>query len=239
MSADSAALLSVEDLQAGYGASTVLGGLTFSMGTEAVCVIGRNGMGKSTLCKAIMGLVAPTAGTITFSGRRIDGLAPEKVARAGIAYVPQGRRLFPSLTVAEHLAMLAPESKGKRWTPQAVYELFPRLADRRGNGGAELSGGEQQMLAVGRALLLNTPLVVMDEPSEGLAPNIVDHLIEVVHRLVAEGVAVLVVEQNLRAATAMSPRQLVLTSGRIEAELTAKELLGSADLQSAYLGVDA
>ena len=233
------ALLSVEGLEAGYGTSRVLDGLTFSMGTESVCIVGRNGMGKSTLCKTIMGLVAPTAGTVTFSGRRIDGLAPEKVARSGIAYVPQGRRLFPSLTVEEHLAMLAPESRGKRWTPAAVYELFPRLADRRSNGGAELSGGEQQMLAVGRALLLNTPLIVMDEPSEGLAPSIVDDLIDVVHRLVSEGVAVLVVEQNLRAATAMSPRQLVMTSGRIEIELTASQLLESTELQSTYLGVDA
>ena len=232
-------LLTVEDLQAGYGTSRVLDGLTFSMGTEAVCIVGRNGMGKSTLCKTIMGMVTPTAGAITFSGRRIDGLAPEKVARSGIAYVPQGRRLFPSLTVEEHLAMLAPESRGKRWTPAAVYELFPRLADRRRNGGAELSGGEQQMLAVGRALLLNTPLIVMDEPSEGLAPSIVDDLIDVVHQLVSEGVAVLVVEQNLRAATAMSPRQLVMTSGRIEIELTASELLESTELQSTHLGVDA
>lgn len=232
-------LLTVDDLQAGYGTSRVLDGLTFSMGTEAVCIVGRNGMGKSTLCKTIMGMVSPTAGAITFSGRRIDGLTPEKVARSGIAYVPQGRRLFPSLTVDEHLAMLAPESRGKRWTPAAVYELFPRLADRRRNGGAELSGGEQQMLAVGRALLLNTPLIVMDEPSEGLAPSIVDDLIAVVHRLVSESVAVLVVEQNLRAATAMSVRQLVMTSGRIEIELTAAELLESAELQSTYLGVDA
>ena len=244
MSADAAVsadspLLSVDRLRAGYGASRVLDGLTFSMGTEAVCIVGRNGMGKSTLCKTIMGLVAPTAGTITFQERRIDGLAPEKVARSGIAYVPQGRRLFPSLTVDEHLAMLAGGTKGKRWTPEAVYGLFPRLGERRRNGGAELSGGEQQMLAVGRALLLNTPLIVMDEPSEGLAPSIVDDLIDVVHQLVSEGVAVLVVEQNLRAATAMSSRQLVMTSGRIEVELTAQELLESPELQSTYLGVDA
>ena len=238
MTADSP-LLSVDRLRAGYGASRVLDGLTFSMGTEAVCIVGRNGMGKSTLCKAIMGMVAPTAGTITFQERRIDGLTPEKVARRGIAYVPQGRRLFPSLTVDEHLAMLARGARGKRWTPEAVYGLFPRLGERRRNGGAELSGGEQQMLAVGRALLLNTPLIVMDEPSEGLAPSIVDDLIDVVHQLVSEGVAVLVVEQNLRAATAMSSRQLVMTSGRIEVELTAQELLESPDLQSTYLGVDA
>ena len=236
---DAGVLLSVEGLEAGYGTSRVLEGLSFSMGAEALCIVGRNGMGKSTLCKTIMGMVTPMSGAITFSGRRIDGLAPEKVARSGIAYVPQGRRLFPSLTVEEHLAMLAPESRGRRWTPAAVYELFPRLADRRRNGGAELSGGEQQMLAVGRALLLNTPLIVMDEPSEGLAPSIVDDLIDVVHQLVSEGVAVLVVEQNLRAATAMSSRQLVMTSGRIEIELTAEELLASTELQSTYLGVDA
>ena len=232
------ALLSVTDIRAGYGTSRVLDGLSFSMGVEAACIVGRNGMGKSTLCKTIMGMVTPTAGAITFLGRRIDGIAPEKVARSGIAYVPQGRRLFRSLTVAEHLAMLAPESRGKRWTPRTVYELFPRLADRRQNGGAELSGGEQQMLALGRALLLNTPLIVMDEPSEGLAPSIVDDLIDVVHQLVTEGVAVLVVEQNLRAATAMSQRQLVMTSGRIEVELTSQELLDSPELQSTYLGVD-
>jgi len=232
-------LLEIRGLCAGYGASRVLDELSFSMGVEAVCVVGRNGMGKTTLCKAIMGMVQPSAGEVIFDGKRIDGLAPEKVARRGIGYVPQGRRLFPSLTVDEHLAMLAKATRGKRWTPAAVYELFPRLGERRRNGGAELSGGEQQMLAVGRALLLNAPLIVMDEPSEGLAPLIVDTLIAAVDQLVAEGVAVLVVEQNLRAATAMATRQLVMSAGRIETELTAEELRASRELQNRYLGVDA
>jgi branched-chain amino acid transport system ATP-binding protein len=135
--------------------------------------------------------------------------------------------------------MLARSTRGKRWTPDAVYELFPRLAERRRNGGAELSGGEQQMLAVARALLLNGRLVVMDEPSEGLAPTVVDTLIDAIHHLVGEGVAVLVVEQNLRAATEIADRQLVMVSGRIETETTAHALANDAELQRRYLGVDA
>jgi branched-chain amino acid transport system ATP-binding protein len=232
-------LLRVEGLCAGYGASQVLEHLTFSMNHESVTIVGRNGMGKTTLCNTLMGLLKSSAGEITFAGERIDGLNPEQVARRGIAYIPQGRRLFPSLSVDEHLAMLAKGTRGKRWTPSAVYELFPRLAERRKNGGAELSGGEQQMLAVGRALLLNASLYLMDEPSEGLAPTIVDDLIGVVHQLVGEGSAVLIVEQNLRAATSMAQRQLIMVSGRIEHETTAGELAGNAQLQRQYLGVDA
>ena len=233
------ALLAVEGLCAGYGRARVLDGVSFSIGREAACIVGRNGMGKSTLCNTIMGLVPPTAGTIRFAGADIAGLTPEKVARRGIAYVPQGRRLFASLTVDEHLRMLARAARGKRWTAEAVYELFPRLAARRRNGGAELSGGEQQMLAVARALMLNGRLVIMDEPSEGLAPAIVDTLIDAVHHLVGEGVAVLVVEQNLRAATEIADRQLVMVSGRIETETTARALAADPDLQRRYLGVDA
>jgi branched-chain amino acid transport system ATP-binding protein len=231
-------LLRVDGLCAGYGASQVLEQLTFSMGREAVCIVGRNGMGKTTLCNTLMGLLRPTSGEITFAGERIDGQNPERVAGRGLAYIPQGRRLFPSLTVHEHLMMLAKGTREKRWTPDAVYDLFPRLAERRKNGGGDLSGGEQQMLAVGRALLLNGSLVLMDEPSEGLAPTIVDTLIEAVHQLVAEDTAVLVVEQNLRAATSMAERQLVMVSGRIEIETTAIELLGNQDMQRQYLGVE-
>ena len=231
-------LLEVNNLCAGYGASRVLDGVSFSVGIESVALIGRNGMGKTTLCKTIMGLVHATSGEVTFEGHRIDNQLSEKIAKRGISYVPQGRRLFPSLTVDEHLRMLAKGTVGKRWTPDAVYELFPRLAERRRHGGGELSGGEQQMLAVGRALLLNGSLVMMDEPSEGLAPTIVDTLIEVVHRLVSEGVAVLVVEQNLRAATRMADRQLVMVSGRIQAETTAAELSASSELQQRFLGVE-
>ena len=232
-------LLSVDRLRAGYGKAQVLDGVSFSIGHEAVCVVGRNGMGKSTLCNTLMGLVAPSAGTIRFDGADLAGMPPEQIARRGIAYVPQGRRLFPSLTVDEHLRMLARKTRGKRWTAEAVYDLFPRLAERRRNGGAQLSGGEQQMLAVARALLLNGRLVIMDEPSEGLAPTIVDTLIDAIHHLVGEGVAVLVVEQNLRAATEIADRQLVMVSGRIETETTANELANDPELQRRYLGVDA
>ena len=232
-----APLLEVRGLTAGYGTSNVLHGIDFAMGAEAVAIMGRNGMGKTTLCATLMGILKPTAGEILFRGERIDGRPPEAVARAGIAYVPQGRRLFPSLTVDEHLRMLAAGRGDKRWTPDAVYELFPRLGERRGHGGAQLSGGEQQMLAVGRALLLNGSLLLMDEPSEGLAPAIVDILVDAVHRLVEEGVAVLVVEQNLRASTMMAERQLIMVTGQIEAESTASELADDPQLQRRYLGV--
>ncbi len=232
-------LLDVRGLRAGHGASLVLEDLSFGMGVEAVGIVGRNGMGKTTLCDTLVGFLPSSGGTILLRGQRLDGRAPEKIANAGLAYVPQGRRLFPSLTVDEHLTMLARRTRGRRWTPEAVYELFPRLAQRRKHGGADLSGGEQQMLAVGRALLLNGRLIVMDEPSEGLAPTIVDVLVDAVHHLVGEGVAVLVVEQNLRAAVRMTGRQLVMVSGRIEAEFTGDELLARPDAQRRYLGVGA
>jgi len=232
-------LLQVDMLEAGYGQSTVLESLSFAMGAESVAIIGRNGMGKTTLCKAIMGLVHPTRGSVVFDGTDLAGLPPEKISRAGIGYVPQGRRLFPSLTVDEHLRMLSNRTNGKRWDTKAVYELFPRLAMRRQNRGGELSGGEQQMLAVGRALMLNSRLIIMDEPSEGLAPTIVEALISVVRTLVSEEVAVLVVEQNIHAATEMAQRQLAMVSGRIQAELTADELRNDPTLQRQYLGVDA
>ena len=231
-------LLEVTDLTAGYGSSQVLQGVTFSMGVEATVIIGRNGMGKTTLCNTLMGLVEPRSGTVSVNGTRIEGQFPNQIARSGVGYVPQGRRLFPSLTVDEHFAMLEKRSRGKPWTPARVYELFPRLAERKSNGGAELSGGEQQMVAIGRALLLNTPLLVMDEPSEGLAPTIVDILIDVIHKLVDEGIGVLVVEQNLGAATAISDRQLVMIAGEIAAETTATQLLNDPDAQRRYLGVD-
>jgi branched-chain amino acid transport system ATP-binding protein len=232
-------LLRLDAVCAGYGAAKVLDGLSFTMGVEAVGLIGRNGMGKTTFCNTVTGLLRPRSGQIHFDGRRIDGASPERIARHGIAYVPQGRRLFRSLTVDEHLAMLAKGARGKRWTVDAVYDLFPRLAERRRHRGAELSGGEQQMLAVGRALMLNARLIVMDEPSEGLAPTIVRSLIDAIHQLVAEGVAVLVVEQDIHAATSIAERQLVMVAGRIEAETTAAELRSSRELQRRYLGVDA
>lgn len=231
-------LLVVSDLCSGYGASRVLDAVSFAMGVEPVAIIGRNGMGKSTLCDTIMGFVPTTSGHVALAGRPLTGRHPERIAQAGIAYVPQGRRLFASLTVDEHIAMLAKRARRQRWTPSAVYDLFPRLAQRRRSRAGDLSGGEQQMLAVGRALLLNGSLVMMDEPSEGLAPTIVDTLIESVHQLVAEGVAVLVVEQNLYAATQMAERILVMVAGHIELETTAERLIDDPVLQRRYLGVD-
>jgi branched-chain amino acid transport system ATP-binding protein len=231
-------LLEVTNLCAGYGTSQVLDNVSFSMGVESVAIIGRNGMGKSTLCNTVIGLLPTTSGSVVLDGVNLTGRHPEGIAQAGVAYVPQGRRLFSTLTVDEHIAMLAKQARGRRWTASAVFDLFPRLAERRRSRASDLSGGEQQMLAVGRALLLNGSLVMMDEPSEGLAPTIVDTLIEAVQHLVDEGVAVLVVEQNLHAAKHMAARVLVMVAGRIEAETTAAALLDDPALQRRYLGVE-
>ena len=231
-------LLEISGLDVGYGQAQVLHGVDLSMGQEAVSLIGRNGMGKTTLCNAIMGLLPVMSGSIRFRDTELVGLPPYRVAATGIGYVPQGRRLFSSLTVDEHLAMLARAARGKRWTPREVYELFPRLAERKKLGATKLSGGEQQMLAIGRALLLNADLMLMDEPSEGLAPTIVEQLVDTSRRLVEEGIAVLLVEQNLSVATAVSERQVVMVSGQIEAQISARELLADADAQRRYLGVE-
>jgi branched-chain amino acid transport system ATP-binding protein len=232
-------LLAVKDLNVYYGRAHVLQDVSFEMGDEPVALIGRNGMGKTTLCNAIMQIrPAHASGSIAFEGRELVGRPSYKIAGAGIGYVPQGRRLFESLTVDEHLRMAAPRRGSHRWTPDAVYELFPRLAQRRQNGGMQLSGGEQQMLAIGRALLSNPRLLIMDEPSEGLAPTIIETLIETFRGLAAEGLAILVVEQNLAMATAMAERQLVMVAGRISAETTASKLVADPDLQRRYLGVE-
>jgi branched-chain amino acid transport system ATP-binding protein len=234
-----APLLVVKDLDVYYGRAHVLQGVSFEMGREPVSLIGRNGMGKTTLCNAIMQIrPASSKGSITFEGTQLVGRPSYKIAGTGIGYVPQGRRLFESLTVDEHLRMAAPRRGEHRWTPDAVYELFPRLAQRKQHGGMQLSGGEQQMLAIGRALLGNPKLLIMDEPSEGLAPTIIEMLIRTFRDLAAEGLAILVVEQNLAMATAMAERQLVMVAGRISAETTAAELAGDPDAQRRWLGVE-
>jgi branched-chain amino acid transport system ATP-binding protein len=234
-------LLAVRELDAFYGPAHVLQGVSFEMGREPVSLIGRNGMGKTTLCNAIMQIRPPsTRGSIVFEGRELLGQPSYRVAGAGIGFVPQGRRLFASLTVDEHLRMLVSRRRDgdRRWSPKEVYELFPRLAERRGTGGAELSGGEQQMLAIGRALLTNPRLLIMDEPSEGLAPAIIEMLIETFRTLARDGLAILVVEQNLAVATSLAERQLVMVGGRIFAETTAAELIGDPDAQRRWLGVE-
>jgi branched-chain amino acid transport system ATP-binding protein len=231
-------LLEIEGLNAFYGGAQALEDVQLSVGSEAVSVIGRNGMGKTTLCNAVMGVTPPTVrGSIRFRGKQLLGLPSYKIARSGLAYVPQGRRLFQSLSADEHLQMIGAPRTGP-WTVAAVYDLFPRLAERKRVGATQLSGGEQQMLAIGRALLTNPELLIMDEPSEGLAPTIVELVIETCQSLVRDGMAILLVEQNLGVATSVAERQLVMVSGRIEAETTATHLNEDSELQRRYLGVE-
>jgi branched-chain amino acid transport system ATP-binding protein len=233
------ALLNVDALNAYYGSAHVLQDVSFDLGEQAVAIIGRNGMGKTTLCAAIMGITPPRiTGSIRFDGKELVGKAPYAIADAGIGYVPQGRRLFPSLSVDEHLRMVSPRDGSRRWTTERVYELFPRLAERKRNGGAQLSGGEQQMLAIGRALVTNPKLLIMDEPSEGLAPTIIELLIDTFRALEEEGLRILLIEQNLGVATSIAERQLVMVGGEIAAETTAGALLEDPDLQRRYLGVE-
>jgi branched-chain amino acid transport system ATP-binding protein len=233
-------LLAVEGLNAFYGPAHVLQDVSFDMGDEAVAIIGRNGMGKTTLCAAIMGFMPPRAsGSIRFRGQELIGRASYRIAGLGIGYVPQGRRLFPSLSVDEHLRMVAGRGNGgRRWTVDRVYDLFPRLAERKRNGGAQLSGGEQQMLAIGRALLTNPQLLVMDEPSEGLAPTVIEMLIETFRRLEEDGLRILLIEQNLGVATSLAERQLIMVGGEIAAETTAGKLGSDTEMQRRYLGVE-
>jgi branched-chain amino acid transport system ATP-binding protein len=235
------ALLEIAGLNAFYGSAQALEDVTFTMTRESIAIVGRNGMGKTTLCNAIMGISPPrAAGSIRFDGEELVGMPSHKIARRGVGYVPQGRRLFPSLTVDQHLKIAARgvSSNGNAWTRDRVYELFPRLAERKGNGGAQLSGGEQQMLAIGRALVTNPRILVMDEPSEGLAPAVIEGLIETFQHLEEEGLAILLIEQNLGVATALAERQLVMIGGSIAAETTASALAGDPELQRRYLGVE-
>jgi branched-chain amino acid transport system ATP-binding protein len=229
-------LLAVRNLNAYYGPAHILQGVSFEMGVEPVAIIGRNGMGKSTLCNAIMGLVPEVKGSIRLNGDELRGRQPYKISQAGIGLVPQGRRLFPSLTTDEHLRMLGSSGDGA-WTRERVYELFPRLAERRNISATQLSGGEQQMLAIGRALLRNPRLLIMDEPSEGLAPTVIESVIGTCVTLVEGGMGLLLVEQNLGVATSICERQLVMVAGEIATETTAEAIQNDPDAQQRYLGV--
>jgi branched-chain amino acid transport system ATP-binding protein len=228
-------LLHVRDLHVYYGPAHALQGVNLGVSQEAVALIGRNGMGKTTLCQALMGLI-PARGSILFNGAEMVGKKPHEIASAGIGYVPQGRRVFPSLSVHEHLRLVESRN-GKRWTIDAIYELFPRLAERKRSGGAQLSGGEQQMLAIGRALLTNPRLLVMDEPSEGLAPVIIDNLVDILRQLAQTDTALLLVEQNLGVATRVADHLAIMVTGKIAFETTSAELLADEEAQRRYLGV--
>jgi branched-chain amino acid transport system ATP-binding protein len=230
-------LLEVSGLNAFYGRAHVLHDVEFEVGAEPVAVIGRNGMGKTTLCNAIMGLLASASGSVRFRGQELLGRPSYKIAGVGIGYVPQGRRLFPSLSTDEHLQMIRSRNGG-RWSVKAVYELFPRLAERKRISAAQLSGGEQQMLAIGRALLTNPKLLIMDEPSEGLAPAIIEALTGTIRELVEEGMALLLIEQNLGVATSVAERQLVMIAGHMATETTAQALVSDPNAQRRYLGVE-
>ena len=231
-------ILQVERLDVYYGRSHALQEVSLTLDHGVIAVVGRNGMGKTTLCNAITGLV-PAAGSVRLAGEEILGLPPHLITERGVGYVPQGRRVWPSLSVDEHLSLAARGGRGP-WSVARVYEIFPRLAERRRNGGAELSGGEQQMLAIARALLFNPMLLVMDEPTEGLAPVIVQQVAAMLKRLAADGeISVLLIEQNLGVAIDVADTVDVMVNGRIARSMPAAELAADRALQQQLLGVNA
>jgi uncharacterized protein (UPF0261 family)/ABC-type branched-subunit amino acid transport system ATPase component len=233
----SPAALEVRGLDVYYGHSHALQGVDLTLESGVFSVVGRNGMGKTTLCKAIMGLVGVSGGSIRVRGEDITRRPPAQIARLGVGYVPQGRRLWRSLSVEEHLR-LAGGIRAGAWTVERIYETFPRLAERRDHGGGQLSGGEQQMLAISRALLTNPQLLIMDEPTEGLAPVIVAQVEEMLLRLGEDGdMAVLVIEQNIGVATAISRNVAIMVNGRINRIIDSARLAADRELQQRLLGV--
>jgi uncharacterized protein (UPF0261 family)/ABC-type branched-subunit amino acid transport system ATPase component len=232
-----APILEVRGLNVYYGRSHALQGVDLTLDSGVLSVVGRNGMGKTTLCKTLMGLVRATGGSARMAGEDLLSRQPAQVARLGVGYVPQGRRLWRSLTVDEHLRMIAGLRRGA-WTVERIYDTFPRLAERKNNGGAELSGGEQQMLAIARALVTNPRLLIMDEPTEGLAPVIVAQVEDMLVRLGEEGdIAVLVIEQNIGVATAVSKNVAIMVNGRVNRLIESARLASDRDLQQRLLGV--
>ncbi|PYO35595.1 MAG: ABC transporter ATP-binding protein [Candidatus Rokuibacteriota bacterium] len=229
-------MLEVSGLHTYYGESHVLQGVSLTVGPgEVVAILGRNGMGKTTLMRSIIGFTQPRQGSVRFKGQDITGWASHRMTGLGMALVPQGRRVFPSLSVRENLDV-ARRGDG-RWSLERVYAVFPRLRKRERNRANKLSGGEQQMLAIGRALMSNPDLVLMDEPTEGLAPLIVREVGRVMGELRGEGLSILLVEQNLPLALAVADQVHILSRGQIVHSSTPAELMASDDVKSRYLGV--
>jgi uncharacterized protein (UPF0261 family)/ABC-type branched-subunit amino acid transport system ATPase component len=230
--------LKIEDLQVYYGESHAIQGVSMTIDDGVLAVVGRNGMGKSTLCNTIAGLKSARSGSIRIRGRETSRLEPHIIHRLGVGYVPQGRRVWPSLSVEEHLRLVAIGGPDAPWTVDRVYQTFPRLHERRASGGTQLSGGEQQMLAIGRALLGNPHLLIMDEPTEGLAPLIVEQVEAMLIELARErSMAILVVEQNIGVATGISDHVAIMVNGRINRIMEARALAADRELQQRLLGV--
>ncbi|MGZ5840306.1 MAG: Tm-1-like ATP-binding domain-containing protein [Xanthobacteraceae bacterium] len=230
-------LLEIRGLNVFYGRSHALQGVDLTLEHGVLSLVGRNGMGKTTLCKAIVGLTPAASGSIRFMGEELIGRTPAEIARLGLGYVPQGRRLWPSVTVDEHLRLAGGNGRGQ-WTISRIYDTFPRLAERRSNRGNQLSGGEQQMLAISRALLLNPHLLIMDEPTEGLAPVIVEQVEQILLNLGEESdIGVLVVEQNIGVATAVAEKVAIMINGRVNRLMEAARLEADRELQQRLLGV--
>jgi ABC-type branched-subunit amino acid transport system ATPase component len=231
-------LLTVENVVSGYGEMQVLNGVSLTVGQEEiVSIVGPNGAGKSTVMKLVFGLLKPWEGAVTFSGTTISGMAPEKLVHLGLSYVPQVDNVFPSLTVEENLDMGGYTRTGSLdEQKERVYELFPRLAERRKQRAGKMSGGERQMVAMGRALMLDPKLLMLDEPSAGLAPLLVDMIFEKVVEINKAGVAVLMVEQNAKKSLALADRGYVLATGQNKVDGPGKQLLGDPEVARLYLG---
>jgi branched-chain amino acid transport system ATP-binding protein len=233
-------LLEVEGVQASYGTLPVLFSIDLAIKPgEAVTLLGRNGMGKTTTVRCIVGLLQATSGTIRFEGRRIDGWTADRVGRAGIALVPEGRRIFPNLSVRENLIAFAANRRGAAtpWTLERVYALFPRLAERADNMGAQLSGGEQQMLAIGRALMTNPKLLILDEATEGLAPLLREEIWRVLAELSRSGLAILAIDKYVDRLMKLCERHTILERGRVVWAGASAELAADRGLWERYLGV--
>ncbi len=233
-------LIDARGLQTYYGSSHVLRGVDFRVGRgETIGLMGRNGMGKSTLLKSLMGLVKPRGGTVQVTGRDMTGRAPYEIAQLGIAYVPEGRGIFANLSVVENLHMAArPGTRGQRdWTYERVLETFPRLSERLGHGGQQLSGGEQQMLTIGRALMTNPDVLILDEATEGLAPLIAREIWRICALIKQSGISSVIVDKNWKHVTQVSDRNVILVKGEVVFEGSSDALRAQPALLDQYLGV--